>query len=172
MRRGIALVAIVLAGAVAIACGGGSGDSQADACDFRTVRPTEPTTLAVSLEEAGEMLGVDVLVPQDLPEDVTMDQPFITRSGICPELAFSVTLWFRAPDYSFGLLEDGHRHEGRSSPDATPGLVNGHEAQVSGDENNATVSWQQSGTNVTAIANLGGDLTMERFLEILESIPE
>jgi hypothetical protein len=56
--------------------------------------------------------------------------------------------------------------------DATPVTINGVTGDLQSGNGYEVLRWRRGGLTFEATARLGGVLTHERFLEILESIPE
>lgn len=117
------------------------------------------------------MLGFEPLLPEDLPDDIAMEELYITRSPTCPDRVLNVTILYRGPDYSFGLLQNDFESHGLG-PDATPVVVNGFEGERAFRGDSVILLWQQGDVVIDAITELKGEMTEDRFLEILESIPE
>jgi hypothetical protein len=180
MRRGIALVAIVLAGAVAIACGGGDEGEDGVRCgldDYDQRTPFGSRELPrVTLEEAQERAQFDLVLPDELPEGVTVQSVLLSPDRLCPEERIDrAELFFSGDGYSFAIMQSESK---LSLGGATePIEINGVEGQllthnVSGAPRIKSVAWRSGSLSFMAYPVLGGRLTEEAFLEILESIPE
>jgi hypothetical protein len=191
MWRGVALVVVLVAAAVATACDGGSGDGdvatpsrnlqltpidEASGCDFRSVTPpaTDVSPLVeVSLEEAEELLGFEPRVPEDLPADVVMERPRLYRSTLCPDqiLADTLDLVYTGPGYTILLTQSVSASHSDAFQETVE--VNGVEGRVRRSGEGLSVGWTIGDRQYSAFLSLdGGQLAEERFLEILESIPE
>ncbi len=181
MWRGIGLGALVVAMGVALAaCDGGDDRSQPctleteDLAAFATSsNQALPTT---TLEEARRRSQFGVGVPDELPEGVSLTGIAIDADPGCPdERIRGLVLAFSGPGYSFTLEEQGGGFG--TVVDSEPFHFNDMEGRVfrrTGDDGRQLVAfhWTDQERGYSAYTFLDGGLTEERFLEILESIPE
>ncbi len=178
MRRvAAALIGLVAPGALLIvACGGGSAEHAA-VCDMRTaILPSASAPYEqVTLERARELLGFDVLLPQELPPGVQAFPPLIHRSVLCPSVIIDVELTFRGADFRLKLTERRSTAPADASG-ATPVRVNGFDGQrrvVGGSGSEVLdITWRQHSVEIEASVPLHGGVTEEQLLEILNSMPD
>jgi len=192
MWRSVGLVAGLFAiCALLIACGGGGGDDDAGvvatmarssatvsadesstACNYLTPGPTANSIRPVSIEEAEDILGFNVLLPRDLPDGVTAGEPHVYRNPFCPYnlIINGVEINYRGPGYSILLME---RPAGSAHEDFEESIkINGVDGTIRRDGPVIVVTWSDGERRYSASAELRGGLSEELLLEILDSIPE
>lgn len=189
MWRAVGLVAIVVVISFAIACGDDDDDSDPTAtprptevvgadgtpdCNYLTPGPTFEQFIEASLKEASEMIGFQVLQPEEIPKGASLAGPFVLRSGSCPEDVLEVQVMVRGQDYTIIIAERPVDAAYSDLPEAIQ--INGVEGtinrQAREDGPVVTVMWADDERRFTAHLPPGGSLTEDKFLEILESIPE
>ncbi len=180
-RRGIGLAAIVLATAVAIACGGGGGDGDEPA-DCLRIDPTTFQVTPIPLEEARQLADW-IRLPDELPEP---ERVLIDGYMGCPESVRAVQVSYEGPDDNLTLIQ-WRRLPSNAQPrettvtakdwaGETPVAVGDRAGQMGYQRSNDEVlfvTWDTDALSYMALTDRG--LTperFERFLEILESIPE
>jgi hypothetical protein len=182
MRRPPAPLASIaslgVAGLLVLACSdGGESASVSQACpiDIEQRTPSNNPLPQVSLEEAQERAQFELLLPEDLPDGVEVDSVLLYPDLYCPDEVLRAELLFTGQGYIFTLTESD-RGIGIGGP-TEPITINGVEGEMSthdvpGYPRLKAVAWIQGGRGFIADPVLSDTLTEERFLEILESIPE
>jgi hypothetical protein len=175
MWRGIGLVAIAVAMGLAIACGGGGGSSaDSQACPFDPTHPPagQQQMPAVSLEEGRKRAQFELAVPNELPLGVRVADVLLYLDPNCPEKRVRIAELRFAGTYQFTIMES-ENGIGVGGP-AEAIRVNGHtgDIQRSFEGRRVSIQWTDRNRGYSAIASLSDRFSEDRFLQILESIPE
>jgi len=163
-------VFVTVAAVVLVACGGGDEEQVCQphytASDLATSNagPVPTYTLSAAKESVSWLR-----LPSDLPDGASGTVLIAGRPG-CPKDANWLTVGYAGTDYSLSIME----FKGTEASDArtTPIRINGTRGRFKAGNGYEGVSWKRGGIAFDATAKMGGVLTHERLLQVLESIPD